>query len=97
MGYKRQKWDYFANPALFFYIWIMHGGAFCSSNRSTSGSVMPASKLAVATLTLRVLWFAKIPAIRSDFALRAFHTRCVLKGLNARLLAFSRQACLNQS
>ena len=45
---------------------------------------------------LGVIWFAKIPATRSDFALRAFRTQSVLKGLNARLLAFSRQACRNQ-
>ena len=38
-----------------------------------------------------VLWFAKIPATRRDFALWAFRTHCVLKGLNARLLAFSRR------
>ncbi len=29
-----------------------------------------------------VLWFAKIPALRSNFALRAFRA-CALKGLNA--------------
>ena len=45
---------------------------------------------------LGVIWFAKIPATRSDFALRAFRTQSVLKGLNARPLAFSRQACRNQ-
>ena len=38
-----------------------------------------------------VPWFAKIPATRSDFALRAFRTQSVLKGLNARQLAFSRR------
>ena len=40
---------------------------------------------------LGVIWFAKIAATRSDFALRAFRTQSVLKGLNARLLAFSRR------
>ena len=43
-----------------------------------------------------VLWFAKITATRSDFALRALRSLRELKGLNARQLAFSRQACLNQ-
>jgi hypothetical protein len=40
---------------------------------------------------LGVLWFAKIPAIRSNFALRALRSLRELKGLNARPLAFSRQ------
>ncbi len=40
---------------------------------------------------LGVIWFAKIAATRSDFALRAFRTQSVLKGLNARPLAFSRR------
>ena len=26
MSYKRQKWEYFANLALIFYIWNMHRG-----------------------------------------------------------------------
>ena len=38
-----------------------------------------------------VLRFAKIPATRSNFAQRALRTQSVLKGLNARQLAFSRR------
>jgi len=42
-----------------------------------------------------VLWFASNNATRVILTLRAFRAYA-LKGLNARKLAFSRQACLNQ-
>ena len=42
-----------------------------------------------------VLWFASNNAVRVILTLRAFRA-CALKGLNARKLAFNRQACLNQ-
>ena len=38
MSYKRQKWEYFANTALFFYIWnilISIGGAWFASPIAT--------------------------------------------------------------
>ena len=43
-----------------------------------------------------MIWFASPNAIRVMLALRALRSLRELKGLNARELAFSRQACLNQ-